>query len=127
MKHISPKLKKILLIAAIIICAIVIGVIVYFHWEEAPSVQPQNTPEPTVVVEMPEPTEEPIEEKAIETNRQDGIYTILLVGIDDWSDQTDTIIVGKLDTNRHTMNFVSIPRDTLVNVPSEVKKINGVY
>ena len=128
MKFLTPKIRKILLIAGILIGAAAIGIFTYFRWEQAPELAEESTPAPTVyTTAKPEATEAPLEEKAIETTRQDGIYTILLVGIDDWSDQTDTIIVGKLDTNEHTMNFVSIPRDTLVNVPWDTKKINGVF
>ena len=36
-------------------------------------------------------------------------------------------MLGKLDTVRHTADFVSIPRDTLINVDSPVRKINSVY
>lgn len=65
--------------------------------------------------------------EALWTARQDGVYTILLVGSDDGNGNTDTLILGRLDTLRHEMDFVSIPRDTLVNLPWEVRKINAVY
>ncbi len=67
------------------------------------------------------------EGEAISTARQDGVYTILLVGNDDGNYNTDTLILGRLDTVGHRMDFVSIPRDTLINVPWEVRKINAVY
>ena len=64
---------------------------------------------------------------APDTDRQDGVYTILLVGEDLWTGHTDTILVGKIDTNEHTMNFVSIPRDTLLNMDGDMRKINAIY
>ena len=64
---------------------------------------------------------------AFDNMRQDGVYTLLLVGNDDGTGNTDTIMLGKLDTVRHTADFVSIPRDTLINVDSPVRKINNVY
>ena len=36
-------------------------------------------------------------------------------------------MVARFDCNDHTANIVSIPRDTLVNVPWAVKKVNSVY
>ena len=52
---------------------------------------------------------------------------VLLVGNDDGNGNTDTIIVGKIDTVQHKMDFVSIPRDTLVNISWNIRKINAVY
>ncbi len=67
------------------------------------------------------------DEKSPSTRRADGVYTILLVGNDDGNGNTDTIMVGKLDTAQHRMELVSIPRDTLINSPWEVRKLNAVY
>ena len=36
-------------------------------------------------------------------------------------------MVGKIDTVRHTMDFVSIPRDTIINVEWDNRKLNSVY
>lgn len=83
--------------------------------------KPTQTPAPT-------PTEEPLPEgEAIETSRQDGVFTVLLVGNDNGNGNTDTIILGKIDTVQHQMDFVSIPRDTLINAPWRVRRINTVY
>ena len=83
--------------------------------------KPSQTPAPT-------PTMEPLPEgEAIETSRQDGIYTILLVGNDNGNGNTDTIILCKMDTIRHQMDFVNIPRDTLINSPWDTRRVNTVY
>ena len=42
-------------------------------------------------------------------------------------DMPTAIMVARFDCNDHTANIVSIPRDTLVNVPWAVKKVNSVY
>ena len=105
----------------------------YFLWEKPPEVaagnpvlteltQPAGSAPPT---EAPTPT--PDRGTAFETERQDGVYTLLLAGSDDGTGNTDTIMVAKLDTVRHTANFVSIPRDTLINVDMPIRKLNGVY
>lgn len=68
-------------------------------------------------------------EGALVTDRDDGVYTFLLVGRDHASNSTDTIIVGKFDTNKHTIDMVNIPRDTLINISwsGTPKRINAVY
>jgi len=64
---------------------------------------------------------------ATESGRRDGVYTFLLVGLDRVGNNTDTIMVGCLDTVKGTVNVVSIPRDTLVDTAYRVKKINNIY
>ena len=59
--------------------------------------------------------------------RRDGVYTLLLAGRDDASGCTDTILLARLDTRRHRLDLVSIPRDTLVNLDWKVRKLNAVY
>lgn len=99
----------------------------YMLWERAPDLEPvAPTAKPITAGE----SEKPREEDAglpFDTQRQDGVYTILLVGNDDGNGNTDTIMVGRIDTKQHKMDFVSIPRDTLINVDWAVRKINSVY
>ena len=59
--------------------------------------------------------------------RKPGVYTLLVAGVDVVSNNTDTIMIGQLDTVNHTLNVVSIPRDTLTNLKHEVKKANSAY
>ena len=79
--------------------------------------QPSATP---TASPTPKPTAEP-------AGRKDNVYTLLVVGRDRVGLNTDTIMVARFDCNDHTANIVSIPRDTLVNVPWAVKKVNSVY
>lgn len=127
--------KPLLLAAAVIIALIIAAAAVYFIWEEAPAragigKEAPQTPEPSAeATAVPTPTPTPVLDCAVapDTERQDGVYTILLVGEDLWTGHTDTILVGKIDTNEHTMNFVSIPRDTLLNMDGDMRKINAIY
>lgn len=114
------------------------GAAAYLMWEKppalpvkteeaAPAVEatPSTEPEPTV---EPTPTPEPMPEgTAFENSRKDGVYTMLLVGLDQMSGSTDTILVGRFDTVKHEVNLISIPRDTITNTDTEVRKINSVY
>ena len=99
----------------------------------SPSQAPTASPEPRVLdtgtpTPEPTPTEEPLPEgEEILTDREDGVYTILLVGNDNGNGNTDTIVLGRIDTKQHRMDFVSIPRDTLINSPWRVRRINTVY
>lgn len=59
--------------------------------------------------------------------RKDGCYTFLIAGKDKAAGLTDTVLVGMLDANNHTLHFYSIPRDTAVNISWSPKKINQYY
>ncbi|MCR8850551.1 LCP family protein [Rossellomorea sp. SC111] len=63
----------------------------------------------------------------------DDPFSILLLGVEDYSDKydkgrTDTIMVATLNPKDKTMNLVSLPRDTLVDIPDHGRdKINHSY
>lgn len=67
----------------------------------------------------PEPTEQPV--------RITEKKTLAILGMDDGFGNTDTIMVATFDATEYTLNVVSIPRDTLVNVSWPVKKANAMY
>jgi len=124
---------RLICIVAAAASAVLIGAVsIYMLWERPPEqkkgpelLNDMVTAEPGASAK-PKPT--PADRgSAFVTDRQDGVYTLLLVGNDDGTGNTDTIMLGKLDTVRHTADFVSIPRDTLINVDSPVRKINSVY
>ena len=130
--------KRRLIIAGSSAAALVLAVLGgYLLWERPPELaagnpvltelnQSAETPAvPASPASSPSPT--PDRGTAFETARQDGVYTLLVAGSDDGTGNTDTIMVGRLDTVHHTANFVSIPRDTLINIDSPIRKINGVY
>ncbi|UWG95419.1 LCP family protein [Dehalobacter sp. DCM] len=72
------------------------------------------------------PTEDNTAE--VVTNKlKDNYYTFLLVGVDQEKANTDTIMVASVDTNAKTINLVSIPRDSMVDVERFTKKINAAY
>ena len=48
-------------------------------------------------------------------------------GDDEMGQRSDTNIVARVDPSTNTVTMVSIPRDTMVNVNWDVKKINSVY
>lgn len=125
-------LRLILSIAAAAAALAITAVSAYMLWEKAPETETKPDVLANKVLHTPSaetvpPTPDEERGTAFGTGRQDGVYTILFVGNDDGTGNTDTIMVGKLDTVRHTADFVSIPRDTLINVDTPVRKINSVY
>lgn len=58
---------------------------------------------------------------------QKGSATILLVGTDQASGSTDTIMLLNLNRTEKRMSLMSIPRDTKVNSKYTPHKINGAY
>lgn len=76
---------------------------------------------------MPDGTPFDLSGQASALKRKDGVYTILFVGVDQISESTDTMMVCRFDTRNHKIDIVSIPRDTLINVSWDMRKLNAVY
>ncbi len=72
-------------------------------------------------------TEDTPVEPAPLTGRNQNKYSFLLMGMDNGYGNTDTIMVATFDVENYTLNVVSIPRDTMVNVSWSVKKANSIY
>lgn len=141
-KHYKEKEKsgagKIALIALAVLAVLIVGALIaYFSWEQAPAIAgekgdiaPDTALTDTVTsTPTPTPTPTPVLDSGVapENARADGIYTVLLAGVDMYTGHTDTILVGRVDTKAHKMDFVSIPRDTLLNMDGDMRKINAVY
>lgn len=61
-------------------------------------------------------------------DRKEDFYTFLILGRDTvGGGNTDTIMLVSYDVKNQKLNLMSIPRDTMVNVSWDVKKINSVY
>jgi LCP family protein required for cell wall assembly len=60
--------------------------------------------------------------------KSDDDYTILVLGRDTGGGgNCDTMMLVSYDVTNQKLTVMSIPRDTMVNVPWDVKKINSVY
>lgn len=119
-------LNLLMMCIGVLTLTLIIGIWIYMNWEKAPDIEELAKP---VIKNEPETEAAAAEDQGIafNTERADGVYTILLVGNDQGNGNTDTMMVGKIDTVNHTMDFVSIPRDTLVNTAWEVRKLNSAY
>ena len=59
--------------------------------------------------------------------RKQGVYTFLLAGRDVASGSTDTMLLLTYDTNAKTIVGLNLPRDTMMNVTTNSKRLNAVY
>lgn len=66
-------------------------------------------------------------EVEVPASHKEGVYNILICGTDDDGTRTDTIMIGHLDVNAHSVALLSVPRDTLIEGDYSVPKINSVY
>lgn len=90
--------------------------------------------------ELPQKTDLP-DSSVEETDYGDGIrprsdgtrksadyYTILVMGRDTGGGgNTDTMMLASYDVTNQKLTVMNIPRDTMVNVPWDIKRINSVY
>ena len=61
-------------------------------------------------------------------DRKKDFFTFLVIGRDTGGGgNTDTILLAAYDVPNQELNVMSIPRDTMVNVPWDIKRINSVY
>ena len=88
--------------------------------ETGSTIDPEELEDPTL------PAEDEDEETDAVKERREGIYTFVLAGTND-DYNTDTIMLGQVDTVKDTATMVSIPRDTMVDVNIKIKKINNAY
>jgi LCP family protein required for cell wall assembly len=96
----------------------------------------RSLPEGRVIVQNPDdPEGRPIFVSSSELSdgdevtfvqRNENVFTFLLMGIDEHSN-TDVVMIAAFDVEDKTLNVVSIPRDTLVNVSWNLKKVNSIH
>ena len=62
------------------------------------------------------------------SGRKEDVFTFLLLGKDTGGGgNTDTTLLASYDVTNQKATVMSIPRDTMVNVPWDIKRINSVY
>ena len=85
----------------------------------APDPDPSAAQEP----ENPEDDARPLSSE----ERKEHFYTVLMAGLAAENGGSDTNLLMALDAENGTINVVSLPRDTLLNVSWSVKKLNNAY
>lgn len=126
------KQQKILTVIAVILAVAVAGVAACKSLIVKPELPEETKEEEPGGEEVPE--EEPIDygegirPKAEGARKSEDLYTILILGRDTGGGgNTDTMLLASYDVTNQKATVMSIPRDTMVNVPWDVKKINSVY
>ena len=121
----KQKILRVLWIALTVIAALIIVVAVAYKLLVVKPVTPNVTPPP---VESGEEEYDFGDGPRLYGDRKEDFYTFMLVGRDTGGGgNTDTIIVVAYDVANQQLNLMSIPRDTMVNVPWDIKRINSVY
>ena len=62
-----------------------------------------------------------------QSGRKEGVYTVLLVGRDVASGSTDVMLLLTYDTKAKTVNGLSLPRDTMMDVGTSSKRLNAIF
>jgi LCP family protein required for cell wall assembly len=104
--------------------------------ETLASLPPSRRPEGNLIAQNPDDPEgrpvfvgsNPDEGDAADAvvTRNENKFTFLLMGIDEHAN-TDVVMIASFDVEEKTLNVVSIPRDTLVNVSWNLKKVNSIH
>lgn len=119
-------LRILVLVAAVLAAILLLGVIAWRAFAQRP-----NIPSEPKLPELPQVSGEDIDlERPNRTNadRKKDFFTFLVIGRDTGGGgNTDTILLAAYDVPNQNLNVMSIPRDTMVNVPWDIKRINSVY
>ncbi len=128
-KTLTP-LQRYLILAIVIVAVVLVITLIYQSIFSKPSLPAVNT-DPDVSHEdtLPEDIlETGVQPKVSGDRKSDNFYTFLVLGRDTGGGgNTDTMMVVSYDITNQDITVMSIPRDTMVNVPWDVKKINSVY
>ena len=114
-----------LLLALIIVATISLATVALF----AIFVKPPKIEDPDEVPNALKPTEDgaPDLHPADAAKRKQEYFTFVLGGVDEDKTRTDTLMVVAYDVKNGHINVVNVPRDTLVESPYKIKKINSMY
>lgn len=86
---------------------------------------PSDDPATQIDESQVTPTEDP--NQPTQRRRKEDCHTFLLMGMDAGNGNTDTMMVVTYDVKNQHVGVLSVPRDTLMDVPRTVKKINAAY
>ena len=132
----EKRIMVVMILLAVVMSLTAAVCLLYRRWVQKPALPPTiNVPDPAVSLapgETPEPAKEddgPLQPKVSGDRRSDDIYTILVVGVDEVSASTDTMMLVTYDVTNQQATVMSLPRDTLVNVRSGsvYTRLNSIY
>lgn len=68
-----------------------------------------------------------LQPESVGERKNADMYTVLIAGQADPDYNTDTILLASYDVASQKVTVVNIPRETMVNVPCDIKTIGSVY
>ena len=134
----NKKQRKWLIVLCCVLTVLAAGVAAYAIWEKPPETDgeglrfPTSAVASTPVLHTASPDVSPASSSPLPkrvsggTGRRKDCYTFLVTAMDQVGANTDTILVGRFDTAEGKLDIVNIPRDTIMNVPGSMKRINAV-
>ncbi len=101
------------------------------HYDNGGKNEDSNTPDVVLPLIPSQRDEEdmlsvPHGETEVEQLKNSNYRNVLFAVYDNKGVMVDTIILGRIDTAANKLDFVNIPRDTLVNVSWDLKRISTV-
>lgn len=126
-KQKKPRKRRWPVILGLLSVVLLVLFVCYRQWAKAPDLPGGNRAD---VPDSPDASavQDGGEKPGTAPGRKDGFYTFLLIGRDTGGGgNTDTLMLAAYDTKKQQAALMSIPRDTMVDVSWDVKKINSVY
>ena len=122
--------QKLLVLAAVVLALLLVVVLAYKALFVRPDVssKPDKNQGSNNVEEAYIDYGDGVRPKADGARKSEDYYTVLILGRDTGGGgNTDTMLLASYDVTNQKATVMSIPRDTMVNVGWDVKKINSVY
>ena len=118
--------QKILIAVAVVLAVVVAAIAAYRSLFVRPDLnsKPQTEDTETEEIDWGEGTRP----RSDGERKSEDYYTVLILGRDTGGGgNTDTMMLASYDVTNQKATVMSIPRDTMVNVPYDIKRINAVY
>ena len=130
--------QQIILIVVIVVLAIALAAVLAMRsLFVRPEIPKRNPPQQTTDTDGDGKPDEPegidygdgIRPRGGDGERKSADYwTVLIIGRDTGGGGlTDTLLLASYDVTNQKATVMSIPRDTMVNIPYDIKRINAVY
>ena len=121
------KQQKWLLAAAIMLAAVLLAVVAWKSVFVKPELPCGTKPDGTQT-ENGIDYGDGVQPRVSGQRKSEDDYTVLILGRDTGGGgNTDTMLLASYDITNQKATVMSIPRDTMVNVPWDIKRINSVY
>ena len=120
--------QKWLLAVAIVLAVVLVSVVVLDGLFIKPELPGNGTKPDGTLTENGIDYGDGVQPRVSGERKSKDFYTVLILGRDTGGGgNTDTMLLASYDITNQKATVMSIPRDTMVNVPWDIKRINSVY